>query len=112
MSQHSGLNLPRLRHRYVVKSSIELYLTRSQVARWKDAQQQWKEAVGRVTNESKERQGQLASERDAAISQNEATGKELESAKAELQRLSKQNQDLTTSAVGRTPVDTDSVCSL
>jgi len=80
-----------------------------QIAKWKDAQQQWKEAAGRLTNEFKERQTQLASERDAAISQNEAITKELEIAKADLRRVSKQNQDLTASAAGRTATDTDSV---
>jgi hypothetical protein len=88
---------------------IAWYLIQGQVGKWKDAQQQWKEAVGRVTSESRERHAQLAAERDAALLQNEATGKELESAKAELQRLSKQSQDLATSAASRTSTDIDSV---
>jgi hypothetical protein len=110
MSPRSGPSLRGLRHRYVVTNLIVWYLIRGQVGKWKDAQQQWKEAVSRVTSESRERHGQLAAERDAAISQNEATGRELESAKAELQKLSKQSQDLATSAASKPSTDIDSVC--
>jgi hypothetical protein len=79
------------------------------VVKWKDAQQQWKNAVQNVTEQSKERQSQLAAERDAANAQAEAIARELESAKAEVMRLSKQSQELAASATGASSTESNAI---
>ncbi|PVG00260.1 hypothetical protein CPB86DRAFT_844315 [Serendipita vermifera] len=95
-------------------TTIKSQLARAndQVVKWKDAQQQWKNAVQTVTEQSKERQSQLAAERDAANIQNEATTKELESAKADVMRLTRQNQELAASAAGGPAVDANATAAL
>lgn len=91
--------------------TLRAQLTRAneQVVKWKDAQQQWKNAVTTVTDQSRERQTQLIAERDAATSQSEATAKELDSTKAELARVSKQIQELSAAPETRTGIPADSV---
>jgi predicted nucleic acid-binding Zn-ribbon protein len=104
------VNLQERTIRYGTSQARELvYQSHNQVVKWKDAQQQWKNAVQNVTEQSKERQSQLAAERDAANAQAEAITKELESAKAEVMRLSKQSQELAASATGASSTDSNAI---
>ncbi|KAG8824295.1 hypothetical protein FRC17_009133 [Serendipita sp. 399] len=79
----------------------------AQVGRWKDAQQQWKNARDDAVEQGKQRQAALVAERDGVVSQLEGVRKELEATKAELQRSQSQNEELSTSATSKPIEDVD-----
>ncbi|KAG8842719.1 hypothetical protein FRC20_004293 [Serendipita sp. 405] len=88
----------------VATLKAQLIKADAQVGRWKDAQQQWKNARDVAVEQGKERQAALIAERDSIASQLETVKADLEATKAELQRIVAQNQELSNTATSK-PMD-------
>ncbi|KAG8826812.1 hypothetical protein FRC19_007380 [Serendipita sp. 401] len=88
----------------VATLKAQLIKADAQVGRWKDAQQQWKNARDVAVEQGKERQAALIAERDSIASQLETVKADLEVTKAELQRIVAQNQELSNTATSK-PMD-------